>query len=222
MIDLVVLFLLEYNLGVQSEPINWTGSNKVRPAKQGLQGLHAVQVIGRILIGPFRERHVYDADSTGLQSPFNFADELFRIKRVIEDVGEFEVEGVVAKWLVMEIAADYKGRVGDQVDAHGVGHAHPFESLDLLPDPGADAESLGGILEEAVILELGKEGGENFYFAIPVSGCPDLSELRIQGLVELALDVGVVCFISGSYLKIRLVESGPPVILLVGGEREEE
>ena len=45
--------------------------------------------------------------------------------------------------------------------------------------------------------------GEDSDFSVPITGCPYLTELGVEGLVELAMEVRIVGGVSGSDLEIR-------------------
>jgi len=88
------------------------------------EGVHAVEVVGGVLIGAPRQRHVQHAHAVGLQRSFDLAHEAFRVERVVEDVREFEVERAVIKRLVVKVALNHEGRVGNEVHSDGVANAN--------------------------------------------------------------------------------------------------
>lgn len=98
---------------------------------------------------------------------------------MIEDVGEFEIEGLVIEGLVVEIAVDYERRRGYEVDSDGIRDADLAESGDFLTYAGADAEATGRIGEETGGFQDGEEGGEHADFAVPVASSPDAAEFRV-------------------------------------------
>lgn len=126
------------------------------------------------------------------QRPLDLPNELPRVQRVVEHVRELEIEGLFPERLRVEVALHDEGRPRHQIDPDRVVDADLPQGGDLLADPGPDRERLGGIREEAPPLQALEELGEHEDLAIPIPGGPDVLELRVQGLVELVLDVGIV------------------------------
>lgn len=102
----------------------------------------------------------------------------------------------------MKIALHHERRVRHQINPDGVGDPDPFQGRHLLPHPGSDAERFRPVGEELPLLQALEELGEDLDLPIPIAGGPYLAELRVEGLVELALEVGVVGGVSGSDLEI--------------------
>ncbi|QHO59810.1 uncharacterized protein DS421_3g102110 [Arachis hypogaea] len=98
----------------------------------------------------------------------------------------------------MEIAFYNEGREGNKIYPDGVGDSHAPQGLDLLADARADAESLGGVVEKVFVLEFLEEAREDGDLAVPIARGPYFPELRVEGLVELVLYVGVVGGVTGS------------------------
>lgn len=111
---------------------------------------------------------------------------------MVKHIRELKVESPVFEWLVVEVAPNNEGRVRNQVNTDRVGYSDSSKSLNLLADPGSDAESFGGVGEEMFFPQVGEEAGEDINLSVPVTGGPYLAEFGVKGLVELALDVGVV------------------------------
>lgn len=166
--------------------------------KQGLESPNIVQVIGGVFIGAPGNGHVEDADASGLKRALDLPNKLVGVKGVVKHIGKLEIKSVVSEGLAVKVAPNNEGRVGDQVDAQGVGDSDAFESLDLLADPSPDAEGFGGVGEQALVAQIGEEAGEDVDLSVPVAGGPYLTEIRVEGFVELALDVGVVGGVAGS------------------------
>ena len=190
--------LTKRNLGVQSKTIDATNVNQSGVLKHRYEGLHAEEVVSGVLIRASRQRHVQHAHAVGLQRAFDLAHESFRVQRVIEHVREFEIERAVIKRLVVKVTLNDKRRVWNEVHSNGVTNADSPQRLHLLAHARAYAECLGRVIEKFFILKVLEEARENRDFAVPVAGCPYFSEARVEGLVELALDVGVVGGVTGS------------------------
>ena len=191
-------FLAKRNLGVQSETIDGANVNELGVLEHLDEWLDAEEVVGGVLIGAPRQRHVEDADAVGLQRALDLANELVRVQRVVEHVGELEIKRIIIERLVVEVTFDNEGRVRDEVDSYGVGDPHAPQRLHLLPHARADAERLGFVVEEVLLLEFLEEAREDGDLAVPVAGGPYFSEPWVEGLVELALYVGLVGGVTGS------------------------
>ncbi|QHO03604.1 uncharacterized protein DS421_13g433570 [Arachis hypogaea] len=98
----------------------------------------------------------------------------------------------------MEIAFYNEGRERNKIYPDGVGDSHAPQGLDLLADARADAESLGGVVEKVFVLQFLEEAREDGDLAVPIARGPYFPELRVEGLVELVLYVGVVGGVTGS------------------------
>ena len=154
------------------------------------------QIVGRVLVAAAVHRDVQDGDAAGAERALDLGDEAARVERVVEHVGELEVEGVVGERLRVEVAPDDERRGRGEVDADGVADADEAERRDLLAEARADAERAGGVGEElppAVVAEERGEGpGEGVHLAVPVAGGPDAAEARVERLVELVAEVVLV------------------------------
>ena len=64
---------------------------------------------------------VEDGDAAGAQGPLDLGGEAVRVERVVEDVGELEVEGGVGEGLGVEVPPDDERRGRGEVDADGAG-----------------------------------------------------------------------------------------------------
>lgn len=56
-----------------------------------------------------------------------------------------------------------------------------------MPQASANAERTRGVGEEVAGLKAGEDLREDEEFAIPVTGCPEVAEARVEGFVELKL-----------------------------------
>ncbi|KAK9108345.1 hypothetical protein Syun_024356 [Stephania yunnanensis] len=208
------------HLGVGPKAVDVPDQNQVAAAEEVDHRPNTIEVVGGVLVGPALEDDVEDADPAGPQRALDLAHEAIRVEGVVEDVGEFEVEGAIAEGLAVEVALEDQRRVGDEVDADGVEDADAVQGLDFLADAGADAEGLGAVGEEVGALEAGEEEGEDGDLALPVAGGPDAPELGVEGFVELAVDVGVVGGVSGADAEAG--GGGVVVVVVVVAEEEEE
>jgi len=64
---------------------------------------------------------VEDGDAAGAQGPLDLGGEAVQVERVVEDVGELEVEGGVGEGLGVEVPPDDERRGRGEVDADGAG-----------------------------------------------------------------------------------------------------
>jgi len=62
-----------------------------------------------------------DGDAAGAQGPLDLGGEAVLVERVVEDVGELEVEGGVGEGLGVEVPPDDERRGRGEVDADGAG-----------------------------------------------------------------------------------------------------
>jgi len=124
--------LAEDDLGVEPERINLRHPHNVAPWEQPNEAAHIKQVIGRVLIPTAVHGDVEHRDTPGAQGTLDLGGEPVRVQRVVEDVGELEVEGVVVERLVVEVPARDERRRGREVDAERVADAHLPQRGDLL------------------------------------------------------------------------------------------
>lgn len=95
------------DLGVQAEAID---GQDMEEFGKGDNWPDASQIIGRVIVPPPLDGGVEHAEAAGLERAIDLADEPFRVQRVVEDVGELEVEGAVREGLAMEVAGDDERR----------------------------------------------------------------------------------------------------------------
>ena len=62
-----------------------------------------------------------DGDAAGAQGPLDLGGEAVQVERVVEDVGELEVEGGVGEGLGVVVPPDDERRGRSEVDADGAG-----------------------------------------------------------------------------------------------------
>ena len=62
-----------------------------------------------------------DGNAAGAQGPLDLGGEAVQVERVVEDVGELEVEGGVGEGLGVEVPPDDERRGRGEVDADGAG-----------------------------------------------------------------------------------------------------
>lgn len=94
-----------------------------------------------------------------------------------------------------------------------------------MPHARAYAKRLRALLEKLLFLEVLEEARKNRDLAVPVARGPYFPEARVEGFVELALDVGVVGRVTGSDSEVVIAGGGDAdvaVVLLRREELEEE
>jgi len=190
--------LAKRNLGVQSKAIDGANVNQSGVVEEFDEGLDAVEVVGGVLIGAPGQRHVENTHPLRLQRAFDLRHEPLRVQRVVEDVGEFEIKRVVAERLVVKVTLDNERWIRNQIHSDGVSHSDSPQRLHLLAHPRTDAERLGGVPEKVFVPKVVEEARKDGNLAVPVSGCPYFAEPGIEGLVKLALYVGLVGGVAGS------------------------
>ena len=79
------------------------------------------QVVGGVLVPAAVHGDVEDGDAAGAQRALDLGGEAVRVERVVEDVGELEVEGGVGEGLRVEVPPDDERRGRGEVDADGAG-----------------------------------------------------------------------------------------------------
>lgn len=77
-------------------------------------------------------------------------------------------------------------------------------------------------MEKLLSLEVLEEARKNRDLAVPVARGPYFAEARVEGFVQLALDVGVVGRVTGSDSEVVIVGGGVMVVLLWRREEVEE
>lgn len=189
----LVFELLDDDLGVEAEGIDLAGADQAGVVEEGEEAVDAAEeVVGGVLVAAAVHGHVEHGEAAGAQGALDLGGEAVGVERVVEDVGELEVEGVVGEGLAVEVAAHDQRRRGGEVHADGAGDAEAAQGGDLLAEARADAERRGGVGEQALGGELGEEAGEDADLALPVAGRPHAAEAGVQRLVQLQLDVVVV------------------------------
>ncbi|CAL9765763.1 unnamed protein product, partial [Musa acuminata subsp. burmannicoides] len=189
----VAVLLAEDDLGVEAEAVDLADADEVGALEEAEEAVDAPEeVVGRVFVAAPVHRDVEHRYPARPQSPLHLRREPLRVQRVVEHVGELEVEGVVREWLRVEVAGHHQGRRRRQVHPHGTDHADTPQGRHLLPHPCSDAERRGCVGDEALHGQVGEEAGEDAHLAVPVAGRPQAPEPRVEGLVQLPLDVVVV------------------------------
>ena len=83
---------------------------------------------------------VEDGDAAGAQGPLDLGNEAVWVERMVEDVGELEVEGGVGEGLGVEVPPDDERRGRGEVDADGAGD--PDLAMEILCCGGGAAPPL--------------------------------------------------------------------------------
>ncbi|KAL0385200.1 UNVERIFIED_CONTAM: hypothetical protein Sradi_2914300 [Sesamum radiatum] len=104
---------------------------------------------------------------------------------MVKHVRELEIKSPVIEGLMVEITLQDQWRVGHQINPHGVIDSNPFQGRNFLPDPSSNAERFGPVGDELSSLQTLEKLGEDSDFSVPITGRPYLTELGIEGLVEL-------------------------------------
>lgn len=189
--------LAEDDFGVKPESVDLGDLNNLATPKQPNQPLDIHEIVRRVPIPSPMHGDVKHRDAAGPERALDLGGEPGRVERVVEHVGELEVEAGVGEGLAVEVALEDERRGRREVDPDGVRHADEPERGDLLAQARADAERAGGVGEEVGGLEAGEDGGEGGDLAVPVAGGPDAAEARGERLGELVLEVVVVGAVGG-------------------------
>lgn len=97
--------LAEDDLGVEPEGVDLGHPHDVAAAEQADEAAHVQQVVGGVPVPAAVHGDVEHGDAAGAQRALHLGGEAVRVQRVVEDVGELEVEGGVGEGLRVEVAA---------------------------------------------------------------------------------------------------------------------
>lgn len=189
--------LAEDDLGVEPEGVDLGHPHDVAAAEQADEAAHVQQVVGGVPVPAAVHGDVEHGDAAGAQRALHLGGEAVRVQRVVEDVGELEVEGGVGEGLRVEVAAGDERRRRGQVDAERAPDAHLAQRGHLLAQARADAERAGRVGEEALVPEPREEARERVHLPLPVPRRPHPPEPRVQRLVQLVAEVVVVGTVPG-------------------------
>ncbi|KAG0477593.1 hypothetical protein HPP92_012312 [Vanilla planifolia] len=188
-------------LGIEAKSIHLADARQVGFPKQRGDPLNGEEIVSRVAISAAGESNVEDAYPSRPQRALDLLNEPVRVQRMVEHVGELEIEGSVGEGLGMEVATHHQRRGRHQIHPYRVGNPQRAQRRYLLPHSGPHAECARVIRQKASVAEVGEETRENGDFPSPISGGPDAPEAGVQGLVELELEVVVVGAEAGSNLE---------------------
>ena len=141
---------------------------------------------------------------------------------MVKHVREFEIEALVIERLGMEVTLQHQWRVRHQIDPHRVTHSDSPQRFHLLSDSGSDAKRLRLGEQKVSLLQISEKLRENQDFSVPISGNPYFSEFGVEGLVELALDVGIVGGVARADLDAAGEFGGGPLMGCLDSEKKED
>lgn len=139
------------HLCVESERVDAPDVDEVGAAEEGHERVDRAELIDGESVQLRVKRDVENRHARGFQSSLDLGDEAAREERVVEDVGEFDVESVVCERVAMDVAVDHEWRRRNEIDSYRVCDTDLLERDDLLSHPRADAHHLVALVYQALV-----------------------------------------------------------------------